>query len=146
MKGEGQMSHTVVLDLPEETLLRYQKGAEAARKPLEEFLVDRLKEAAPPYAAGVEVSSEEMLEKFKRLSDEALWEIAGQGLAIEQQEKYDLLLEKNSRGTLTPVERMAMEELGNSARQLTLRKAQAFMILKWRGHKLPIPDALQDEA
>ena len=144
------MSQTVVLDLPEETLLRYRKGAEAARKPLEEFLVDRLKEAAPPYDPSVDSSSimttEEISDEFNQLSDEALCEIAGQHLPADQQEEYDRLLEKNRMGLLSVSEKRAMEELGNRARQLTLRKAQAFMILKWRGHELSIPDTLQDEA
>ena len=36
------MAQTITLHLPEETLQRYQQGAAAARKPLEEFLVERL--------------------------------------------------------------------------------------------------------
>lgn len=139
------MSQTVVLDLPEETLARYRKGAEAARKPLEEFLVDRLKETAPPYTAVTAVREVERLDEFNELSDEALWEITRQHLTSTQQNKYELLLEKSSTAKLTSREQKAMTDLGNRARQLTLRKAHAYMILKWRGYEVPMPDALQDE-
>lgn len=139
------MSHTVVLDLPEETLLRYRKGAEAARKPLEEFLVDRLKEAAPPYGLTATVPTEVALEQFNQLSDEALWRIAQQRLTDDQQKEYSRLLNKNQAGALLASEEKVLAELGKFARQLTMDKAQAFMILKWRGHELPNPNELQDE-
>lgn len=47
------MAQTVTLHLPDEMLRRYQQGASAARKQLEEFLVERLLEAVPPLAADV---------------------------------------------------------------------------------------------
>jgi hypothetical protein len=42
------MARLVTLQLPDETLQRCQRGATAARKRLEEFLVERLMEAIPP--------------------------------------------------------------------------------------------------
>ena len=44
------MSQTISLQLPDETLQRYRRGAHAARKLLEDFLVERLSEALPPLA------------------------------------------------------------------------------------------------
>lgn len=44
------MTQQVTLELPEDTLRRYQLGATAARKRLEEFLAERLTEAVPPLA------------------------------------------------------------------------------------------------
>jgi hypothetical protein len=44
------MAQTVTLQLSDETLQRYQRGATAARKLLEEFLIERLIEAVPPLA------------------------------------------------------------------------------------------------
>jgi hypothetical protein len=47
------MAQTVTLQPPDEILQRCQRGATAARKHLEEFLVDRLMEALPPAADDV---------------------------------------------------------------------------------------------
>jgi hypothetical protein len=44
------MAQSVTLFLPEETLQRYRRGATAARKLLEEFLVECLLETVPPLA------------------------------------------------------------------------------------------------
>ena len=42
------MPQTITLQLSDETLRRYQRGALAARKVLDQFLVERLADAAPP--------------------------------------------------------------------------------------------------
>lgn len=44
------MTQTVTLQLPGETLQRYQRDAAVAHKALEEFLAERLIEAVPPLA------------------------------------------------------------------------------------------------
>ena len=139
------MSQTVVIELPDETVVRYQQGAAAARKPLEEFLVDRLKEAAPPYATTATPPFDKELDELNRLNDAELWAIARERLTNEDQEQYDGLLEKNQFSRLSPQERAAMERLGGRARRLTLHKAHALMILQWRGYALPAPGEMQDE-
>jgi hypothetical protein len=139
------MSQTVVIELPDETVVRYQQGAAAARKPLEEFLVDRLKEAVPPYATTATLQFDTELDELNRLSDTGLWAIARNRLSHDEQGQYDELLEKNQHADLSPKERDVMEKLGNRARRITLHKAHALMILKWRGYALPAPDEMQDE-
>ena len=42
------MAQTVTLELSDETLQRYQRGATAAHKQLAEFLAERLMDAVPP--------------------------------------------------------------------------------------------------
>ena len=44
------MSQSVTLNLPEVAADRYRRGASAARKPPEQFLVERLTESMPPSA------------------------------------------------------------------------------------------------
>lgn len=155
MKGEGKMSHTVVLDLPEETLLRYQKGAEAARKPLEEFLVDRLKEAAPPYAAGVEVSSAESSQVSRSrerrtpessvLSDteaELLQDINA-GFDEMEWNAYRELIAKRRAGTLQGDEQQELLRFIERREQANVRRIAALAELaQIRGTTL---DALMDE-
>lgn len=139
------MSQTVVIELPDETVVRYRQGAAAARKPLEEFLVDRLKEAAPPYVTTTTQKFDKELDNLNRLNDAELWAIARERLANDEQEQYDELLEKNQIVQLSSQEKAAMERLGNRARRFTLHKAHALMILQWRGYALPAPDEMQDE-
>ncbi len=139
------MSQTVVLNLPDETIVRYAWGAAAARKPLEEFLADRLNEAASSLVDLEVQPFDEELDDLNQLSDNDLWLIARQRLSDDEQKQYDEFLEKNQLTRLLPYEKVGMERLGNRARRFTLRKAHAFMILKWRGYKLPAPDEMQED-
>ena len=67
-------------------------------------------------------------------------------LPPDRQRLYTRLLEKNSQGTLTPREKDMLDALGEEARRLTLKKAHAYMLLKWRGHAIPSREDLQRSA
>ena len=140
------MGKTISLELPEETLERYRQGAVAAHKMLEAFLVDRLEEAVPPVAGELPSPLREELTVLETLDDDDLQKVANSDLLPDQQRQYDDLLSKNGRGTITPRETETLRTLGEEARQLTLKKSHAYMLLKWRG--CPVPsreDLLQTE-
>jgi hypothetical protein len=52
-------------------------------------------------------------------------------------EEYNNLLEKNSSSTLTETERLNLISLRHEADLFMLRKAQAAVLLRWRGYSLP---------
>ena len=137
------MTQTITLQLPDETLQRYQRGAIAARKVLEEFLVERLVEAVPPLAGDLPSPLHEELTVLESLDDKALWKVAHSQLPPARQRLYSRLLTKNSQGTITASEKEKLHALGEEARLLTLKKAHAYMLLKWRGHHIPSPEELQ---
>jgi hypothetical protein len=137
------MPQTITLQLLDEVHQRCQQGAMAARKLLEEFLVDRLMEALPPLADEVPSSLREELSALDHLDDEALLQIAQSQLSPARQRLYSRLLTKNSQGTITAQEKNTLQALGDEARLLTLKKAHAFLVLRWRGHRVPTPEALQ---
>jgi len=135
------VGRTISLELPEETLERYRQGAVAAHKVLEAFLVDRLEEVAPPVAEELPSPLREELRVLEALDDDDLLEIANSELPPNRQRLYDDLLSRNNRGTLTPRETETLHTLGEEARQLTLKKSHAYMLLKWRGCPTPSRDA-----
>jgi len=137
------MVQTITLQLPAETLQRYRKGATVARKALEEFLVERLVDAVPPLADDLPSPWHEELRVLEGFDDEALWKIAQSQLSPVRQRLYNRLLRKNSQGTITAREKEKLHTLGEEARRLTLKKAHAYMLLKWRGHQVPSLEELQ---
>jgi hypothetical protein len=137
------MAQTVTLQLPDETLYRYRRGATAARKVLEEFLVERLADTAPPLVDDLPSPLHEELQAMEDMDDDALWEVAQGRMSPTRQRVYSRLLRKNSQGILTTREKATLHALGEEARRLTLKKAHACMLLKWRGHRLPLPAGLQ---
>jgi hypothetical protein len=137
------MAQTVTLQLPDEALQRYRRGATAARKLLEEFLIERLMEAIPPLADDLPSPLREELRALEQLDDDALWQVARSQLPPARQRLYSRLLTKNSQGAITAQEREMLHTLGEQARLLTLKTAHAYMLLKWRGHCIPSPEELQ---
>ena len=138
------MPETITLELPDEAIQRYQRGATAARKRLEEFLVERLVEVPLPLADDLPPPLAETLRTLETLDDETLWAIARSQLLPDQQDLYDHLLHKNSQGLLIASEEETLYTLGKEARLLTLKKAHAYMLLKWRGHAIPSMEELPD--
>lgn len=130
------MAQTVTLELPDEALQRYRQCATAARKRLEEFLLDRLLEDIPPLADDLPAPLHEALKGLENLDDDALWDVARSRLPPGRQQLYSRLLTKNTRGTITAPEKEKLHRLGEEARLLTLKKAHACMLLRWRGHDL----------
>jgi hypothetical protein len=137
------MAQMVTLQLSDEMLQRCQRGATAARKLLEEFLVDRLMEAVPPLANDLQSPLYEELEALEQLDNDALWQVARSRLSPTLQRQYSRLLAKNSQGTITEQEQETLRTLGEQARFLTLKTAHAYLLLKWRGHRIPSPEELQ---
>lgn len=131
------MSQAITVRLPEETLERFRHGAGAARKPLAQFLVDRLVETVPPSVENLPSALREELRTLERLDDRALWRLAQSRVPADRQRRYSQLLAKNASGTLTAREQSQLEALGDEARRLTLKKAHAYLVLKWRGHAIP---------
>ena len=140
------MAQPVTLHLPDETLQCYQRGATAARKRLEEFLVERLLEAVPPLTDDLQSPLQEELKTLEHLDDDTLWQAAHGQLPPARQRLYSRLLAKQSQGTITVQEKETLHSLGEQARLLTLKAAHAYMVLKWRGHRIPSPEELQRPA
>lgn len=137
------MSQTITIELPEEILRRYRRGASAARQDLEHFVVERLNESAPPLADDLPSPLREELRAMEDKANKTLLKIAQSRFPIAQQRLYSRLLRAHGQGIITPREQAKLHELGEQARSLTLRKAHAYLLLKWRGHSVPSVDSLQ---
>ncbi len=137
------MTQTITIELPEEILRRYRHGASAARKDLEDFVVERLNESAPPLIDDLPSTLREELRAMEDKDKKALLKIAQSRLPVAQQRLYSRLLRANSQGEITPREQAKLHMLGERARRLTLRKAHAYLLLKWRGQPVPPGDLLQ---
>jgi hypothetical protein len=131
------MSESVTVQLPPEAVQRFRRGAGAAGKPLEDFLADRLMEVAPPLPEDLPPPVQAELQALEQLDEEALRQVANSRLPAHRQRQYSRLLAKNAAGTITAQERETLSARGEEVRRLTLKKAQAYLLLKWRGCAIP---------
>jgi hypothetical protein len=128
---------TVTLQIPEYIYEHARQVAETTAKPIETVLVEQLEEASVPLLPPDE---EAELASLKNLSDDALWTIAREQMAASIQERMQVLMDKNSRGTITPDEYRELEDFVDRGQRLMLRKSEAAALLTDRGYKITRQD------
>jgi hypothetical protein len=131
------MSQAVVtLKLPEEIYERVRRAAKGMKQPVEKALVSIVK-AATPSLEKVPLEYRPELEAMEDLADEDLWEAAESVLAPAQERQLANLLDKNQRHHLTEREQRQLSALRAAADSLMLRRSYAYLLLKYRGHRVP---------
>jgi len=74
------------------------------------------------------------------LSDDALFSIMREQMQRTKQEQLSILMDKNTRGTITEEEHKKLTALVEEGERRILRKATAMNILMDRGYKLKLDD------
>ncbi len=130
---------TVTLQIPEIIYQRLVNTARATQRPLEEVMLHALQIGSPPAWDNVPEEFQADLAALDKLDDNTLWQIVRSRKTVADMERYNILLEGNSNNTLTEAERLELMTLRHEADSFMLRKAQAAVLLRWRGHILPTP-------
>lgn len=129
---------TVTLRLPEEMYHRLVTAAAATRRSLEEILLHALRIGSPPAWDDAPPEHQAELAAMDRLDDEALWKLARGRRSAAEMARYDELLERGAAGSLDDAERAELETLRREADRFMLVKAHAAVLLRWRGHDVPV--------
>jgi hypothetical protein len=129
---------TVTLQLPEPLYRRLANNARATNRTLEEIMLHALQVGSPPDWADAPAEFQTELAEMDRLSDDALWRIARKNKLAPEMDRYNQLLEKDEQGELTETERLELQRLRSETDRFVLRKAHAAVLLRWRGHSVPV--------
>jgi hypothetical protein len=131
------MSHSVLtVELPDDVYERVRRAAKGMKQPVGKALVNIVR-AATPSLEKVPPEYRAELEAMEDLGDDELWKIAGTELAPAKQRRLARLLDKNQRDELTDRERRTLTGLRADADRLMLRRSYAYLLLKYRGHRIP---------
>jgi hypothetical protein len=131
------MSQPVLtLELPDEIYERVRRAAKGMKQPVEKALVSIVR-AATPSLEKVPPEYRPDLEAMEDLSDDELWAIAKSRLTPAKQRRLATLLDRNQRARLTERERQVLLRLRGEADRLMLRRSYAYLLLKYRGHRIP---------
>lgn len=125
------------IEIPNALYRRLERVAQLTHRPLAELVQQALEAGVPPLPENLSEALQDDLLALEDLSDEALWQLATSRVSQARSEQHTALLDKNSAGALPVVDRQALEQLREEADRLMLRKAYAYVLLKWRGHRLP---------
>jgi hypothetical protein len=130
-------TQTIAIQMPQSLYQRLQRLSELTHRPLESLVLQTLDANLPALPENLPKAMRQDLISLEGLNDEALWQVAQSTVDQEHQTQYRHLLEKRRLGTITTNEETRLETLYQAANQNMLRKAYAYVLLKWRGHQLP---------
>jgi len=125
---------------------RLQQAARATHRSLDDVLLHAVQVGSPPRWDDAPAEFQADLAALDRLDDEALWRIARSRKTEADMECYQELLDKNANGILSAGERDELVKLRVESDRFMLCKAHAVALLRWRGHRVPPAEALQDAA
>ncbi len=128
---------TVAIQMPQPLYHRLERLSELTRRPIENLVVQTLDANVPSLPGDLSQEMQDDLLALESLDDESLWQVARSVVSPEQQAQHSLLLKRNRQGSITEQELATLTRLSQKADQLMLRKAYAYVLLKWRGHRLP---------
>src|SRR5262245_6028945 len=132
------LDEIITLRLPEELHHRLAAAAAATRRSLEEILLHALRIGSPPSWDDAPPEHQAELAAMDRLDDDALWRLARGRRSEPEMARYDELLEQSAAGALGDVERSELEMLRREADRFMLIKEHAAVLLRWRGHDVPV--------
>jgi hypothetical protein len=118
-----------------------EQVARLTHLPLERVVAQSIAGNLPP--ASIDVPSELQAQpaELQAMDVDRLQAEVGAEVPESQQARHRALLEKNSAGTITPAERIELEQLRTDADVLMVRKAYAAAVLRWLGEPDPVPGA-----
>lgn len=126
----------IKLQVPEILYQRLVNTARATHRPVEEIIIHALQVGSPPAWDDVPEEFQAEIAALDKLDDNTLMHVVRDCKTAIDMERYNNLLEHNSSGTLTQTERLELTALRQDADLFMLRKAQAAVLLRWRGHRL----------
>jgi hypothetical protein len=130
------MTATIILDIPEQIHQRLVNTAEATQRPLKEVILRVLQVGSPPAWDDAPLEFQADLAALDRLDDGTLWQIARGQKDEAELERYDELLDRNQNASLTAMEKAELAAFRQEAERFMLCKAQAAVLLRWRGHSI----------
>jgi hypothetical protein len=135
------MDTTITVQFPRPIYRRLQRQAQVLERPIGEIVVKTVEHGLPMWLNTFPVEYEQELAKLQNLDSLRLQKIAESKLSETKQRKLSKLLQKNSEGTISAKELEELDNLHLEVDFLTLKKAQALVLLKERGHGRPISNA-----
>ena len=120
------------LTIPNDIYTRAQEIAEATAQSAEQVLMNYLRALSAPLP-NLPADEEAELAALHQLSNDALWTIAREQMPANTKTRMQVLMDKNSAGTITSDEHQELTQLVERGQRLRLRKSEAAAILSQRG-------------
>jgi hypothetical protein len=131
------LTQSITIELPEPVMRQLMRIAAATHQPIETLVAQSVLSNLPPSVDNAPPELQADLLAMQTLSIEDLLAIAQAQQEPAQCDRHTDLLQKNVDNQLTSEERQELSALRQAADHIMLRKAYAWSLLRWRGHKIP---------
>ncbi len=138
-------SYPITLPVPDYVYDRARQLADSTEQPIEKILVEQLEGAFSEPLPLLPVTEQTELAALAHLSVEALWTIAREQMPDANQHQLEALMDANSSGAITELQRKELHGLVEQGQQLMLRKAQAAALLTERGFQVTPKDMTAED-
>ncbi len=125
----------IEIHMPEALYRRLERLAALTQRPLESVIVQTLSSSIPPLPDDLPPNTRDALIALEGLGDDELARVMRSTLPDDRYERLSELRAKCHEGALAVSEQAELDQLLQEADLLTLRKAYAAVLLKWRGRK-----------
>lgn len=123
----------VILHLPDDLYRRIARLSHLTGNPVEGVIVHMLTSNLPPLPEDFTPHTREALQSLETLSNDQLAAFSTAQIPAKDYARLTDLRERRHEDVITPDEQMELEALMQAADTLTLQKAYAAVLLKWRG-------------
>jgi hypothetical protein len=130
-------AETISIPVPHALYERLERLALLSGRSLESLVAQTLATSLPLIPENLPSVSREALRSLEQRPDAELWSILQQTATDAQIEQFGILREQQRHGALLPDDAAQLEGLRAALDLMTLEKAYAAVILKWRGHRIP---------
>jgi len=131
------MDTAITVRFPKPVYRRLQRQAKVLKRSIDDVVVQTLNRALPLWFDMIPPDFEKKLAQLHDLPIAQLQRVAKSKLPLAKQRKLDRLLQKNSEVALTSQELAELDQVQLEANFFMLKKAQALVVLKSRGYRLP---------
>lgn len=128
--------------LPDPIFEQIRRAADKSQRPVDEVLSETVIAMAPDIG-GANGPNRSALAQLAYFNDAALWQAARSTMTVEQRERSQQLHDKQQSNGLTAEEDEEHEALAQLFRDTLLIRAQAAVLLKYRGYDVSDPDQFE---
>lgn len=135
-------TQTITIELPQRLYDQLQRTAELSHQPVTAVVQQTLSHSLPPLLEDIPADYQADVYPLLQMDLAQLQHETQRTFPQSRWQRYEQLLDKKKRVSLTDQERRELAELRYEADVLTFRKGYAAVLLKRRGYAVPSPGEL----
>jgi hypothetical protein len=139
------MTQSIMLPIPDDLYQRAQQKSDETAQPIEEVLIEWIEGGEADDSDTLPSALQAELDTISLLSDAEVWKIAKEQMSPTLQDRMQVLMNKSDKRTINEQEIKEFSTLVEWGDWITLRKAEAVVVLKLRGYDVTQRDLLPDD-